>query len=197
MFDVPYSIVEEELGQIGEKLRGAREAAGLTIDDVVHQAHFPRSVVEALEADDFSVFSSPTYAKSFLSQYSGFLGVDARPWLDALAPVMFVGSGETLGSLIDSRFIPVEGAPKRESGNFLSAVLLLLLSGALVFAGVKGYRFLDMKLAEMEAGEKEIPPPVAEKTETPPETEEQELPDPGTPDEELALPPPRAIIVRD
>ena len=65
---IPARIVDELADQIGELLRQARENADLVVDDVVFQTRIPKSVVEALEAGDFSVFSSPTYARSFLSQ---------------------------------------------------------------------------------------------------------------------------------
>ncbi|RYD19024.1 MAG: hypothetical protein EOP88_20465, partial [Verrucomicrobiaceae bacterium] len=92
------SIVEDISDQIGERLTKAREGAGLTVDDVMFKTRIPRSVVNALEAGDFSVFSSPTYAKSFLSQYSSYLNVDARLWLDALEPASFI-SGDIVRPL--------------------------------------------------------------------------------------------------
>ena len=36
-----------------------------------------------MEESDYSIFPSPTYARSFLSQYSEFLEVDAHDWIDA------------------------------------------------------------------------------------------------------------------
>ena len=87
---VAASHVEDISDQIGERLRMAREKAGLGVDDIVYRTHMPRSVVLALESADFSVFSSPVYAKSFLYQYSEFLNVDACLWLDALEPAGFV-----------------------------------------------------------------------------------------------------------
>jgi cytoskeletal protein RodZ len=183
--------VEEDWNQIGRRLREAREAAGLTVEDVVYQAHLPRSVVEALEAEDFSVFASPIYAKSFLSQYSDFIGVDASPWLDALVPVPFL-SGETFTPLIDNRFIPVETSPPREPKSFIPALWLTLLTGVVLFAGIKGYQFLDEKLADQELA------PTAEQAA--PSTATASLPDPPPPapvEEETVHAPPRAIIVED
>ncbi len=201
--------MEEEFDQIGEKLRKARESAGLTIDDVVHGAHLPRSVVEALEAEDFSVFTSPIYAKSFLSQYSALVGVDADPWLDALMPIPFV-SGETITSLIDSRFIPVETAPSRESRSVLPALLLLLVSAGLILAGIKVYGIMEERLDEKEEVAEQVAEPQpqpqpqqvgpvpGEVAERAPARENIAVPpEPETPEDETAQVPPRAIIVRD
>ena len=54
-----------------------------------------------LEAEDFSAFTSPVYARSFLAQYSDFLNVDAQPWLDALEPAAFIPGG-VLSTVLDA-----------------------------------------------------------------------------------------------
>jgi len=131
----------------------------LTVDDVVYTARIPRSVVEALEAEDFSVFTSPTYAKSFLRQYSDFLKVDAEPWLNALVPASYVSGTSwqpifqtppeppplAKGQRKDGRR-PEEVAPTGGSSGF-SAVALLLLTIALVWGGVRGYRVFEEKFS--------------------------------------------------
>ncbi len=144
---VAVRIVDELTDQIGELLRQARENADLVVDDVVFRTRIPKSVVVALEAGDFSVFSSPTYARSFLSQYSGFLDVDAGLWLDALEPqayasgdVELTGGGENY-----SRRSVMQVAPAPSSG-WLAAAGMLTVSAAFVFAAVKGYELLERKL---------------------------------------------------
>lgn len=139
--------MEELADQIGELLRKARENAGLVVDDVVFQTRLPKSVVVALEEGDFSVFSSPTYARSFLSQYSDFLDVDAGMWLDALEPQAYAsGDVELLGGGpgLSHRSV-VQVAPGGNSGWF-AATGLLVVSGAFVFGAVKGYEILEHKL---------------------------------------------------
>jgi cytoskeletal protein RodZ len=46
--------VEYLSDQIGEELRGARESAGWSVDDVALKTRIPRSVIEALEEADFN-----------------------------------------------------------------------------------------------------------------------------------------------
>jgi len=72
-----------EWTDIGEQLRKARESKGLDLRDVAHSTRIPLSTLSALEDSDYSIFPSPTYARSFLSQYSEFLEVDADEWIDA------------------------------------------------------------------------------------------------------------------
>ncbi len=72
-----------EWTDIGEQLREAREGKGLDLRDVEHSTRIPLATLKALEESDYSIFPSPTYARSFLSQYSEFLGVDAHAWIDS------------------------------------------------------------------------------------------------------------------
>lgn len=140
------SVVDDFSDHIGGRLQQARENAGLTVDDVIFKTRIPRSVVVALEAGDFSVFSSPTYAKSFLSQYSGFLGVEAGLWLDALQPVSLI-SGDAVTPLWQAAQPKKEARPTDHGtgGGWLSAVSLLVISCSVVLAAVKGYEFFDSR----------------------------------------------------
>lgn len=131
----------------------------LSVDDVVHTTRIPRSVVEALEAEDFSVFTSPTYAKSFLKQYSDFLKVDAEPWLNALVPATYV-SGTSWQPIFQTPPEPPALAKgQRKEGRHheevvasggssgFSAIAVLLLTVALVWGGVQGYRVFEEKFS--------------------------------------------------
>jgi len=154
--------VEEVWDQIGKRLREAREAADLAVDDIVFRTRIPRSVVEALEAEDFSVFTSPTYAKSFLRQYSEYLKVDAEPWLDALEPASYVG-GEAWQPMFSGGepTLPAAKRPVRDPrmneqadssrGNQWSAAWLMIITVGLVVGVVKGYQFLENKFGQEDA----------------------------------------------
>lgn len=149
------SIVEDISDQIGERLTKAREVAGLTVDDVMFKTRIPRSVINALEAGDFSVFSSPTYAKSFLSQYSGYLNVDARLWLDALEPASFIG-GDAVRPLWEAAPVRDEPVSSPREGNtgWASAVTMMAATGVMVFVALKGYEFFEKRFGL------ELAPPV-------------------------------------
>ncbi len=198
---LPPETVEELPDQIGERLQQARERAGLTVDDVIFKTRIPRSVVEALEAADFSVFSSPTYAKSFLAQYSGFLNVEAGVWLDALQPASFI-SGENVSPLWEAAHPKKKEEHSPEpaaTSNWFSAVTLLGVSCGVVLAAIQGYEFFDKRF-----GSDPRPGALAEQPVTwqppapaavlPPAEEERPLA--KTEDDDFAEPAPRAIIVR-
>jgi cytoskeletal protein RodZ len=199
LVDVKFaSTVEKIPDQIGERLVRAREKAGLTVEDVEFRTRIPHTVIEALEAADFSVFSSPTYAKSFLAQYSDFLNVEAGVWLDALQPASFVAD-----ELVSPLWIPTSAAKEERppdhavANGWFSAIILLVVTCGLVLAAMKGYAYLEARLDKepkrheetQESGK--IPAP-----ENPPKPAESLEPMAKKPEDELAQPPPRAIIVR-
>lgn len=145
MYALP-NIVDEFSDQIGGRLQEAREQAGLTWDDVQFRTRIPKSVIEALEAGNFSVFASPTYAKSFLAQYSDFLKVEADLWLDALEPASFLSGDHVTPLWTTTNFEPEERKTQAGSNGRLSAVSLLVLTCGLVFGAVMVYQFFDQRL---------------------------------------------------
>jgi len=141
----------ENLNQPGKCLQQAREAAGLSVSDVVHQTKFPRTVIEALERDDYTVFSSPTYAKSYLSQYAEFVGIDSGKWLDFFEPAAFAAPHDML-SMIESpahQETRAASAPARGgSGSLLPTVLLIVLSAGLIYGAIRGYAYFEQRFGE-------------------------------------------------
>lgn len=72
------------MGTIGEVLRSAREARGWSVQDVYERTRISRGSIEAMEADDFSGFAGPVYARMFLRDYCRALDVDEGPLLQML-----------------------------------------------------------------------------------------------------------------
>ncbi len=169
-FDMPYPMQES----LGKTLRTAREAAGLSVDDAVYRARLPRSVVEALEADDLGYFTSPLYARSFLKQYGEYVGADVSPWIDDLVPTALIDpeSVESFLDLSDAEVAPParmkekSESPGGGGGNAMAAVWLIIITGGLVWAGMGYFNRLDER---MSAKQQPLPPPVTAKEEPPPE----------------------------
>jgi cytoskeletal protein RodZ len=68
----------------GQMLLAAREKRGLSIEDAAHETRIPAQRLRYLESDNIAAFGSLTYARSFIRQYSDFLGVDASRMLEEL-----------------------------------------------------------------------------------------------------------------
>jgi cytoskeleton protein RodZ len=121
----------------GSTLRSAREAAGLSVDDVAQQLKLAPRQVRALEDDDFQHLPGRTFARGFARNYARFIQLDPDRVL-ALMP-----AGESAPALERPSFaaarrpmgeIPVERAAHRSSAP---RVLFLLL--ALVAVGAAAY----------------------------------------------------------
>lgn len=68
---------------LGQKLRQARLARRLTLEEVSRVTKIRPSRIQEIEDEDFSSFASLAYAKGFLLIYGKFLDVDVTPYLDA------------------------------------------------------------------------------------------------------------------
>ncbi|WP_155646681.1 helix-turn-helix domain-containing protein, partial [Xanthomonas translucens] len=73
----------------GQQLREAREAAGLSIDDVGSRLRMPLHVIRALETEQWERLGAPVFVRGQLRSYARLLGVDLDPLLASahIAPV--------------------------------------------------------------------------------------------------------------
>ena len=67
---------------VGEFLKHEREAQGKTMNDVAKATKMSRLILEALEADHFSVLPAPVYVKGHLKTYARFLGLSEHAVVD-------------------------------------------------------------------------------------------------------------------
>ncbi len=74
----------------GERLRAAREAAGLTQADVASRLKMPLRVVQSLEQEDWSRLGAPVFVRGQLRSYSKLLKLPFDPVVEAsgVSPVM-------------------------------------------------------------------------------------------------------------
>ena len=61
---------------IGESLRSARRARGLTLVEASEATKIRVRYLRALEAEDWDVMPAPAYARGFLRTYADYLGLD-------------------------------------------------------------------------------------------------------------------------
>lgn len=72
------------LAGCGERLRAARIAAGLSIDDVASRLRMPARVVRSLEAEDWSRLGAPVFVRGQIRSYSRLMGLTTAPMMAAL-----------------------------------------------------------------------------------------------------------------
>jgi cytoskeleton protein RodZ len=68
---------------LGQKLKEARLARGLTLDEAGRMTKIRPTQLNDIENEDFSQFASLAYAKGFLVIYGKFLAVDVTPYMEA------------------------------------------------------------------------------------------------------------------
>jgi cytoskeleton protein RodZ len=68
---------------LGKKLKDARLARGLTLDDAYRVTKIRPNRLEAIENEDFSLFDSLTYSKAAVLIYGKFLEVDVSPFMES------------------------------------------------------------------------------------------------------------------
>ncbi|TWG92551.1 cytoskeleton protein RodZ [Luteimonas sp. J16] len=72
----------------GERLRKAREAAGLEVAEVARRLKMPVKVVEALENEDWGSLDAPVFVRGQLRSYARLLGLKIDEALPAASPAL-------------------------------------------------------------------------------------------------------------
>lgn len=102
---------------LGEKLRSAREQAGLSVDDIVHATKMTGDQVRGLESDNYHAFSAPVYTKGFIKMFARAVGLAPEPLVKE-----YLANPNGTERNDPSREIPVVAlqATNPESGSFES-----------------------------------------------------------------------------
>ena len=66
----------EEVVTVGQRLREAREAKGLAIEDVAAQTRIPTRHLSSLETSEWDKLPAATYSIGFAKNYAGAVGLD-------------------------------------------------------------------------------------------------------------------------
>ena len=122
------------LQSVGQQLRTARLAKGLTADDVAKALKLsPRQVV-ALEADDWPSLPCKTIIRGFVRNYARLLGVNANLLMGALDQLAMPQGPELEMSVGTPVNIPQEGkVDRRDFARVFSGLLVLVLAVSAYF----------------------------------------------------------------
>lgn len=125
-------MADEELGEeesvpmtAGQRLREAREAAGLSLEEIATSTRIPTRHLESLEAGDFSRLPAPTYSIGFAKNYAGAVGLDRTEIGDQLRAEM--GSTRPTYTTSDV-FEPADPARQMPKWLIVGAVAAILLA---------------------------------------------------------------------
>jgi len=79
------------MASVGERLRHAREQAGLTLSDVAARTKIQRWILEDIERDDLSRVPGGVFVRGYLTSFARVVGIDAEPlWADYRAATQTV-----------------------------------------------------------------------------------------------------------
>jgi cytoskeleton protein RodZ len=92
---------------IGEQLRAAREARGLSLEQVADDTNIAKRYLSAMEEENFSVFPGDPYIIGFLRNYSEYLGLDASGLLQAFRGIRIQEQPVPIDKLLPSRKLPL------------------------------------------------------------------------------------------
>lgn len=123
---------------VGQILREAREARGMTLDDASARLRLMHRQVEAMEADDFDALGQPVFARGFVRNYARLLG---------LAPETLLASME--GGPAEPAAVSYAKPPLQRSWLASPWLILLVLSVLVVLAVPVGlYLWLNSEVDE-------------------------------------------------
>lgn len=115
---------------IGERLRAAREARGISLEEAAAGTRIKRLYLEALENETFSLLPSPAHARGFLRRYARWLGLDETVLLaewDGMTTAVPPARPSRMPSMFELARIPTRPAhPWRPLAAMGFAALLIL-----------------------------------------------------------------------
>ena len=113
-----------ETASVGEQLREAREARGLSLEDVAAQTRIPRRHLESVEQSDWSKLPAPTYTVGFAKSYASAVGLDRSEIAEQLRAEM--GGARTVTSDAET-FETADPARTMPKWLVLAAILAVIL----------------------------------------------------------------------
>lgn len=121
-------VVESEVIRVGDRLRAARKAKKLSLEDIAAQTRIPLRHLESLEASDWENLPAPTYTIGFAKSYASAVNLDRAEISDQLRAEM--GTPRSAMATQAESLEPVD--PKRTMPRGLvigaiGAVILLVL----------------------------------------------------------------------
>jgi cytoskeleton protein RodZ len=126
----------------GARLRAAREAAGLSLDQVAQQLKLAPRQVKALEDESFGDLPGRTFSRGFVRNYARLLHLDAQDLLAHLpdvaqAPALESPTLHSTGTMIAE--LPSSSTPRAGLGRWLIPLILIgCIVGAAAYEWYRG-----------------------------------------------------------
>ncbi|MGN6090456.1 MAG: helix-turn-helix domain-containing protein [Actinomycetales bacterium] len=128
---------------IGQTLREAREAAGMTVEQVSEATRIRGTLIRGIEQDDFSLCGGDVYARGHLRAIARVVGTDPAPLLEEYdrerggASTADAAPAHVVHDLYDSDTVRAAAAADRRRGPNWTAAIAVVLVLVCVYAGVR------------------------------------------------------------
>ena len=147
----------------GGRLANARQAAGLSCEDVATRLKMPLRVVRALEADDLTVLGAPVFVRGQLRSYARLLDFDIEPELSR-SRIAVVAPPELVSHSHTPRYQWIlEQATRRAIYIVLTAAIALP-----VWLGMRPHLSNELPVASLDLPATPVAQPGAGTAKTPP-----------------------------
>jgi cytoskeleton protein RodZ len=143
---------------VGEILARAREAQGLTLDDVAHQLKFGVRQLEALEQSRFEDLPGSTFARGMVRSYARLLKLDADGLLARVEGKFEVPHTDQLATRYREP-VPFSDGSRRSTIAYAALSVLILLVVAAVLFGWQQERSGSTRMSFVPAGRPALEPP--------------------------------------
>jgi cytoskeleton protein RodZ len=160
--------ISQPVASLGALLRKAREAKGLTQQDVSNNLRFSVKQIDALENNQFDAFPDVTMTRGFIRSYAKYLEIDAEP---LLVDYRSNSAGEQKKVIVvKSSMQPV--ALTEESWPWMKYILVSIVVLLLLLAWMFYVEFMPQQTSDV-SGQAEIGLPQIEQIEEASVTENQ------------------------
>ena len=123
----PEAVNEESLAAefptVGERLRAAREAKKISLEDVAAQTRIPRRHLASIETADWDSLPAPTYTVGFAKSYASAVGLDRTEIGDQLREEM---GGQRFASTSADVFEPADPRRTMPKSVVIGAIVALI-----------------------------------------------------------------------
>lgn len=118
----------DEVVTVGQRLREAREAKGLSVEDIAAQTRIPTRHLTSLEEGEWDKLPAATYSIGFAKNYAGAIGLDRAEIGDQLRAEMGGTRLPAAGPEIYETIDPARSMPKGLVLGALGVLVLVVLA---------------------------------------------------------------------
>lgn len=121
------------VSSIGDRLRAAREAKGLTLDEIASKTRIPVRHLQHIEKEEWDALPAPTYSVGFARSYANAIGLNGNEIGSELRQQ--IGSPRPVYDAPQSYYEPADPArvPPKSLALVAGAIALLLIVGYLIW----------------------------------------------------------------